>query len=161
MMRPVAFLVVVAVWVGLWGSPSWANLMTGIGVALALALLLKGSAGSADRHVVHPLAMVSLVLWFVVELVKANVVVAWEIVRPGSRIVPGVVAVPLRTGSRLCATILANVITLTPGTLSIEVDLEARLLFVHALKAPDPEALRSELGAIQDRVLRAIAPVGD
>lgn len=90
-------------------------------------------------------------VWFLWELILANAVVAWEIVTPAYKMRPGVIACPYR-GSEIEATLLANLITLTPGTMTLEVDPERRLLYVHALHISTPEGLRESVREMEDRL---------
>ena len=78
-------------------------------------------------------------LFFIWELILANVRVAIDVLRPTPRMEPAVVAVPLHDFSDAEVTVLANFITLTPGTLSLDVvdnaDARGRTLYVHAMHA--------------------------
>ena len=62
-----------------------------------------------------------------------------------SSLSPGIVAVPLDLTSDAGITVLANLITLTPGTLSLDVSPDRRTLWVHALDVADPDAFRREV----------------
>ena len=73
------------------------------------------------------------VLVFLRELITANVDVAYRVLHPSMPIDPDVVAVPLRVESDPAITTIANSITLTPGTLTMDHDEESNTLYVHAL----------------------------
>lgn len=90
-------------------------------------------------------------VWFLWELILANAIVAWEIITPRYKMRPGIIACPYR-GSELEATLLANLITLTPGTMTLEVDPERRLLYVHALHISTPDRLRESIRELEDRL---------
>jgi multicomponent Na+:H+ antiporter subunit E len=64
---------------------------------------------------------------------------------PVSRLRPGIVAVPLTNDRDAEIALLADLITLTPGTLSLELSEDRRVLHVHALDASDPEGLRRDI----------------
>jgi multicomponent Na+:H+ antiporter subunit E len=68
------------------------------------------------------------------------------------------VAVPLDVRSDAAITLLANVLTLTPGTLSVDVSTDRRTLYVHALVAPDPDALIREVKERFERRVRGVLP---
>jgi multicomponent Na+:H+ antiporter subunit E len=89
-------------------------------------------------------------------IVKANFDVASRIVRPRIPINPGIVTVRTRLSSPLGRTVLANSITLTPGTLSVEI--KGNLLYVHwiDIKATDREEATTEIVAGFERYLEVI-----
>lgn len=96
------------------------------------------------------------VLVFVRELVIANVRVAWEVVTPGLALEPGIVRVPTSCRTDLETMLLANTITMTPGTLSLEVDTETRDLYVHGLYVEDREAFVASIHTLERSLLRAL-----
>jgi len=81
----------------------------------------------------------------VVELVIANIKMAYYTLSPLRKLKPGVLAVPLEELSDTELTILANLITLTPGTLSLDVSADRSILFVHFMHVEDPDAMRTEI----------------
>ncbi|HLA42991.1 MAG TPA: Na+/H+ antiporter subunit E, partial [Aggregatilineales bacterium] len=84
-------------------------------------------------------------VYFGWELLLANLRVAYEVMTPGYRIRPGIVAVPLSLKSDLEISILANLITLTPGTLSLDVSTDNRTLYVHCMFLDDVEEFRESI----------------
>lgn len=78
-------------------------------------------------------------IFFLWELVLANLRVAYDVITPKHTMRPGIVAVPLdaRTDSEI--TLLANLITLTPGTLSLDVSDDRKALYVHSIYISDPD----------------------
>ena len=101
-------------------------------------------------------AGVAYVLDFAYELLTANIDVAKRVLSPSPRLNPGVVVVPLRVESNAAITTIANSITLTPGTLTMDYDAAANALTVHAVDIADVEDRRADpaLGALRDRHLR-------
>lgn len=126
----VAWLTVV--WVGLWGSVTPANVLGGLAVALLLVVALPLSP-VADRAVVRPLALLRLVAYFALDLFQASGQVVLTVLRPRLQLRQAVVAVPVRGASDSLLTLLANAISLTPGTLTLEVDRPQSTLYVHVL----------------------------
>jgi multicomponent Na+:H+ antiporter subunit E len=151
----VAWLTVM--WVLLWGDLSPANVLSGVLAALALVVVFPPSPTNDDPFVVRPLPALSFLAWFLWALVVTNVRVAREVVLPASRskIRTAVVAVPLRTRSGRLATVVANAITLTPGTLTVDARGRPAVLFVHVLSFDDAEATRAEIADLERRVVRA------
>ena len=82
---------------------------------------------------------------FLTELVKSCLTVAKQVLLPHLTCGAGIVAIPLDVKSDLEITLLANLITLTPGTLSLHITPDRRILFVHAMSVTDPEALRQDI----------------
>lgn len=98
------------------------------------------------------LRILRFVAVYVVDLVRANALVAWEVATPTHHMSPGIVAVPVRVrGARL--SLLANLITLTPGTITLDLDEDESVIYVHSLHLVTPEQLRSRVEALEDRVL--------
>lgn len=94
---------------------------------------------------------------FVADLFVANIQVASAVLRPQLDVHPGIVAVPTRLrGMRLV--VLANYVTLTPGTISVDVSRDGSVLYVHALDLSSPDALRAEVTEVERRILEVFGP---
>lgn len=147
----------VALWVALWGDLTAANV---IGGALAAAVLLAVFPlhGPRRQGTVRPFHALRFLGYFLYKLAEANVVVAWEVVTPGSRINLGVVAVRLHGGSDLVITSVANAISLTPGTLTLEVRRDPPTLYVHVLHLRSIEQTREQVRRLEYLALRAFGP---
>jgi multicomponent Na+:H+ antiporter subunit E len=143
----------VAVWLLLWGTVTAANILSGVAVA-ALVITVAGRR-RATPVIVRPLAALRLAGHFAVHLVAATAYVAWEVVTPRNRIRTGIVAVPLHGCSDAVATLIADVISLTPGTLTVEVDPDPLTLYVHVLHLRDVERVRRDVRRIEVLAVRA------
>ncbi len=154
-----AILWLTLLWILLWGDLSFANVASGIVVALfvlafaRLPRLLR--RGDLQTPRVRPLALLYFMGFVFVELVKSNLILAWEIITPGSRINNGVVAVPLRTTQPITMMVVANVITLTPGTMTIEAKGDPAVLYVNVLFLHDVEAVRRDLLHLEELAIKA------
>ena len=147
----------VVLWVLLWSDLSLANVLSGLAIGVVV-LAVAGPTGSGDprhRSKVAPLAALYFAGYFVYKLVEANLVLAWEIVTPRNRINTGVVEVPLRTESNLATMIVANVITLTPGSLVLEAIGSPPVLYVNVLHLHDLDRVRRDLLRIEELSVRA------
>ena len=148
-----------ALWVLLWADVSWANVLGGLAVALAVVTLahLPRLARAGDDQVarVRPVATLHFALYVLYKLVEANLVLAWEIVTPANHINSGIVAVPLRTESRMAMMTVANVVTLTPGTMTIEAGVSPPVLYVNVLHLDDVDDVRRDLLRIEELSVRA------
>lgn len=100
---------------------------------------------------------VSLILLFVRELILSALKVAWLVVQPKLRIRPAIIAHPLTVTTDAQITLLANMITLTPGTLSVDVSADRKTLYVHAIDMESKEALVGDIAAgFETKILRAM-----
>jgi len=162
------------VWVLLWGEASIGNIVAGC--ALGVLVLAVFPIGAEHGRGVHPLAVLSFGWWFARALVVANLSVAREVLRPRLRLSQAIVAVPLRTSSPIVAAFVANAITLTPGTLTVDVrpvefgvqehhegtqPPTPPVLFVHCLVTHDPDAVRADGLELEERVVRAFGTPAD
>lgn len=95
-------------------------------------------------------------------LVKANVDVARIVLRPRPTFRPGFLAVPMRAETDLEITLLANSITLTPGTIAVHVVREQRIIVIHALDVgDDPDAVRADVQqTLEANILKFTRPAG-
>jgi multicomponent Na+:H+ antiporter subunit E len=106
--------------------------------------------------VVRGYRLLAFALYYAGVLVRANVVVAREVVAPRSRLAPGVVTVPLRSRGWFEIASFSNLISLTPGTLTVGVQADPPLLVVHGMHAADRERFRAELLDLEHRMLVAL-----
>jgi multicomponent Na+:H+ antiporter subunit E len=141
-------------WVALWHDLSVANVVAGLLVGTAV-LAVAGvprtlADDDAERVRIKPLASLYFTVFVLYKLVEANLYLAWEIVTPRNRINVGVVAVPLRTESTTAAMIVANVITLTPGSITIESLGSPPTLYVNVMHLHDVERVRRDLLHIEE-----------
>lgn len=148
-----------AVWVGLWGSVTAANVLGGLAVAVVLVVVLPLTDVPA-RADVRALPLLRFLGHFAVDLFVASWQVAVLAVRPGLRVRQAVLAVPVRGASDGLLTLLANAISLTPGTLTLEVDRPSATLFVHVLDvgegADAVERMRTSILVQEEMAVRAV-----
>lgn len=150
-----------AVWVALWGSLTAANVLGGLAVATALLLLLPLPEVPSQGRV-RPVALVRLLLIFLWELVEASVTVVLQVLHPRAELRQGVVAVPVVGVSDRLLTMLANAVSLTPGTLALEVDRPKGVLYVHVLDlgggAGGVEDVRRSILRLERLIILALGP---
>jgi multicomponent Na+:H+ antiporter subunit E len=99
---------------------------------------------------------VFFVLFFAWELVVANVQVAYEVVTPRHRLRPGIVRVPVQSRSSLELTLLSNLISLTPGTLTLEVDRDGESLFIHGMYVDPVDEFRARVQRLERELLKVV-----
>ncbi len=145
------------VWLGLWEDVRPAAVLGGLAVAVLLVLVFPSRAPRTDTGRFRPLAALGLLAYFLWKLVQSNLVVAWEVLTPGEGINEGVVAVPIVSASDAVITVLANAISLTPGTLTLDIDRgPTTVLYVHVLHLRSIEEVRRDVLVLERYVLRAI-----
>ena len=129
------------VWTAVSGSFSFLNFVFGFVLAIFALSLIREQVGSVG-YFSRARRVISLFLLFIYELVLSAWRVAVTVLTPRMDLKPGIIAYPLKVDRDFEITILANLITLTPGTLSIDVSDDRRILYVHAMDASDPEATK-------------------
>ncbi|HUP76895.1 MAG TPA: Na+/H+ antiporter subunit E [Acidimicrobiales bacterium] len=143
------------VWVALWGEPSAANAVAGILVGLALITVFPPSRQMSP--VVRPLAFAHFAAVFAWRLVVASAVVAWEVLTPRNRIREGIIAVQLTSAPELVMTIVANSVSLTPGTLTLDIDRSTNTMYMHVLHLREIEAARRDVHELERLAILAFA----
>ncbi|MEU3146700.1 MULTISPECIES: Na+/H+ antiporter subunit E [unclassified Streptomyces] len=145
-------------WIVLWGSVGPLVLLGGLLAAVAvvgsfpLPPVLPGS-------VPRPLSIARLLADLLKDLVGSGVTVAWQILRHGGKTSAAIVEVPLHVDSDLLITTVAELTTISPGTLVVEIDRRRRRLYVHALPVRDETDLarrRKVVQTVERRVARAV-----
>jgi multicomponent Na+:H+ antiporter subunit E len=147
----------VLVWMLLWGTWSWANLISGTVLALVVTVLLPLPPVVGGAHV-HPGHLVVFVGQFLADLVRSAALVAWQTIRPQGIGRSAIIEVQMRTDSDLLLTMIAEAVTLVPGSLVIDMDRERRTLAIHVLHVQDEadvERRRAAVLAEEERVVRA------
>jgi multicomponent Na+:H+ antiporter subunit E len=113
-------------------------------------------------HVPWPnqaLIWLRLFLVFLREVVTSAVTVAWAVVNPRPSLKPAIVAVPLDLKTDWRISVLANIVTLTPGTTSLHVSEDLSTLFVHAMDCDDRDALARDIkDTFEKTILRTEPP---
>jgi multicomponent Na+:H+ antiporter subunit E len=114
-----------------------------VGLTLGLAILvLMGGAGTDYLRKARQVA--SFAVFFLVELVIANLRVARDVLSPRPPITPGVVGIPLDLEGDVPIVLYAVLLTLAPGTLALDVSEDRKMLYVHGMWLGDPEVFRRE-----------------
>jgi multicomponent Na+:H+ antiporter subunit E len=143
-------------WVFVTGNVTVSNLM--VGSLLGYVVLMFAERVPGFRNTFGRLwKALTLLLYFFWELVVSNLKVAYVVASPRFQIEPGVVGVPLDVRTDAEITLLANLITLTPGTMSLEVSDDRRVLYVHGIDVRDREAfIRAIKDGFEKRVLEVL-----
>lgn len=142
------------VWVAITNGFNLPNLLFGIAIAMAAVFVLR--ADFARPRIINKLGkVVALAGLFLRELLVSAVKVAIVVLTPDLKTTlrPAIVAFPLTVRTDAEITLLACLITLTPGTLSVDVSPDRSQLFVHVLTLQDRSALIAEIaGGFEHRI---------
>ncbi len=126
-------IILALIWTAVTATFSFGNLLIGLLLGY-LVLVAVGPAIDQSNYTRRVWKGITLILFFLKELVMSSIRVAMDVMRPGAfRMQSGVVDISLDVTSDLEITLLANMISLTPGTLSIEVSDDRKELFIHAM----------------------------
>jgi len=148
-------LALLVLWIALWGDVSPANIVSGI-VVVALATWMFHERVSVTYQV-RPWNALRLVLFVAKSLVTSSFRVVLAVLSPTpERTATSVQRVRLQRGSVFVGAIVANAITLTPGTMTLELDPANLELSVHVLGAVEPEQFRAEVIDLERRVAEAV-----
>jgi len=162
MTKVLRIVVLASIWVALWGQVSVANVVFGVVVALVVTFGFPPLDDENGNDVDLVRAAVFF-LRFAVMLWQSTWAVVVEVVRPKLALEEAIVAVPLRTDDPVIVTMVANGITLTPGTLTVDVGPdpppgEGRVLYVHALTLGDLDDLIAGVHELEDLAIAAFPP---
>lgn len=137
-------LVLALAWAALTGNFNPANLLTGFVLGYGALFIIRRALKPSD-YFVKVWQIIRFVLFFLWELLLANVRVAYDVLTPGFRMQPRVIGIPLeaRTDAEIMA--LTYFINLTPGSVVLDISSDRSMMFIHAMYAPDADAMRREI----------------
>jgi multicomponent Na+:H+ antiporter subunit E len=131
-------LLLTLIWVALTGEFTFINFSFGFILSFFI-LWLMARTPEEKRYFDRLPKIISFTFFFFKELIKANLQVAYDVITPKFYMQPGIVKIPLDATTDLEITLLANLITLTPGTLSLDVSDDKKVLYVHAMYIKDKD----------------------
>jgi multicomponent Na+:H+ antiporter subunit E len=150
-------IVLALVWSGLLGGLSLANLVSGFVLSYLVLSFLTRDQPEHERYFGKVKKLLSFLLYYLKELIVSNGVIAYDILTPNFQMTPGVIGIPLDARTNLEITVLANLITMTPGTLSLDISPDRKTLYIHAMYIRDPDALRADIkNNLERRVLELL-----
>ncbi len=144
-MKPFVWNIVLGlIWVALTGEFTPENLLVGVLLGYVI-LAFAGSSVGAQGYAGRVWKRIGFLLFYLWELLLSNFRVARDVVRFRSAASPAIVAIPVDGLGPVQITLLANLITMTPGTLSIDTSDDQRTLYIHAMFVDDVQKLRDEI----------------
>lgn len=142
--HPAASAALWAIWLLFNNTIAPAHLVLGAILGIVIPWITR-TFWPEDLRLSHPLKAVRLTLVVLYDIVIANLTVARLILGPVSALRPAFIEVPLELRSPYAISALASMITLTPGTVSVNLSEDRRTLLVHALDVGDKEAMVAEI----------------
>lgn len=153
--HPLLSAILLFTWLLMVNDFSLGHWLLGAFLALVLPLLCRDLLLSTPR-IRRPGLLLRFIALVLYDIVVANLQVARLVLGPKARLQPGFVEIPLELTDDLAITILASVITLTPGTVSADLSDDRRMLLVHGLDVPDPQALAADIKARYEAPLKEV-----
>ena len=146
-------LLLALAWVALTGDFSGPNLLFGFIVGYLVLLVAARQMRIGVQYASKLPKIIGFVLFFIYDLVKANMRVAYDVVTPKHLMKPGVIAIPLTVDRDAEITVLANLISVTPGTLSLDVSSDRKVLYIHAMYLESEQELQDSIKELERRVM--------
>lgn len=134
------------IWAAITGTFSLGNLVIGFFLGY-LVMLIASPAADSHSYTRRARKAIFFLFYFLKELVVSSLRVAVDVLRPNFNMESGIVAIPLTAESDFEKTMLANCISLTPGTLSLDMSDDGKTLYIHAMYIDngDVDAVRQEI----------------
>jgi len=158
---PALIIWLTLVWAMLWGDFGLGSLLSGAGVAVFVVWIARPTGVQGIQLTsFHPVSAVGFLVYFLVQLVKSNLQVAWEVITPGSNVNRAVVAIPMHVATDGLVALVGNAITLTPGTLTVDVHEATEAggfptLYVHVLHLESVDAVRRDVFTLERMAVHA------
>jgi multicomponent Na+:H+ antiporter subunit E len=133
-------------WAALTGNFTLAGLAIGLVVGFfALWIAQPLFANNGGGYFKRVWRWLKLLVMFHYELVVSSVEVAWDVLTPRHRARPGIISMPLSVQGEAGVLLVTNLVSLTPGTLTLDVTEDCRTLVIHAMFADDPDEIRHQI----------------
>jgi len=149
-------LMLAFVWAGLWGSFSVVQLIVGFSVGFATLWVAQPLFGVPSGYYLRAYRIVRLILFFLYDLIVSSIQVAYDVLTPTDHSNPAILEMPLDVKSDIEILLVTNLISLTPGTLSLDVTPDRKTLIVHAMFADDPDEVIASLKSGMERLVKEV-----
>lgn len=149
-------LMLMLAWAAITGLFSLGNLAVGFVLGYVIIAFTLGNDEYFARYVRKVPRMVRFIGFFLKELLMSNLRVAYDVVTPTHLMRPAVIRMPMRARTPEEITVLANLISLTPGTLSLDLDEGEFVLYVHVMYLDGEDTTLAQLQEMERRVLEVL-----
>ena len=153
------FVFLLAIWIILTDTTEAAEIITGLVISLTLALILSKNYKTLGLPPISIKRIVYLIIYLIVllkEIVKANFDVAYRVLHPKMPIKPGIVIIKTELKQDIAKTLLANSITLTPGTFTLDIKGDELLIHWIYVRSVKKEEATKEIGARFEKYLKVV-----
>ena len=160
--KPILFFAAFIIWCLFNWVPDREHILAGVVVALIVAFMMGDLVIQRPHLMWYPRRYLYFIFHYVPvflwEVLKANIDVAYRVAHPSLPIKPGIVKVQTSLRSDIACTLLANSITLTPGTMSVDIDKDRSVLYVHWIdvRSHDIESATQLIVERFEKILRKI-----
>lgn len=149
-----------ATWVALWQDGSLGTVLAGAVVSVVVIVSVPELRTMRWPNAPRPLATLRFLGAFGANLARATWEVAWDVITPTIYVREGIVAIPLDTSSQGIVTLIANAVSVTPGTVTVDVD-HPRTLYIHVMHLRDVQASKREVKRLEELAVRAFGSTED
>ncbi len=132
------------IWAMLNGEVNPSNLIAGFGVGYLILFAARRALGHSP-YFERISTLIRFIAFFLYELVASNLRVALDVLTPKHSMTPRIIAIPLDAKSDAEITLLANLISLTPGSLSLDVSADKKVIYAHVMYSKDADAARRDI----------------
>lgn len=150
--RAVSVTALTAAWCALWGSPSAANILSGLLVSSAAVTL----GMPARRGGIRVVPLLQLIWLVAVDLVVSTAVVVREVLTPTDFTDEAIIAIPIPPGGRVHLFLSYVAITITPGTAVVAAEADASVIYLHVLHADRRDEVEEHVLTLFDLAERAL-----
>ncbi|MEM8630078.1 MAG: Na+/H+ antiporter subunit E [Pseudomonadota bacterium] len=147
-------LLLAVLWTALMDSYTLPTFAAGFAIGFLILWVIQPLTGGSNSYFLRTFYWVRLVVMFHYELIVSSIAVVWDVLTPQHLARPGIIEVPLDVETETGLLLVTNLVSLTPGTLSVDVSDDRRTLLVHAMFADDPDAVVKSLKSGMERWVR-------
>lgn len=149
-------IVLAVIWTFLQNDYSLGSFFLGYAIGLLLLFILRRFL-VFDFYFTRIWAIVKLLFLFLKELVVANIDVVKIVLNPNlSNYNPGIVAVPTNLETKFEITLLASLISLTPGTISMDFSDDNKIIYIHSIHIADKEEMIDQIHNTFERAIMEV-----
>ncbi|MEL7215308.1 MAG: Na+/H+ antiporter subunit E [Pseudomonadota bacterium] len=149
-------MLLAVVWATLTATITLSSLLTGYVIGYAALWVASPLFGGSNGYFVRVFRVIRLIGYFLYELAASSIRVTWDVLTPTDRSNPKIVEVPLDVDSDTEVLLVTSLISLTPGTLSLDVSPDRKTLKVHAMFADNPDEVVHDIKTGMERMVKEV-----
>ena len=149
-------IILALIWIAVSGEFTAATLMVGFILGYVILGVTLRDVPAFRGYVQRVPKVIMFIGFFIRELIVSNLRVAYDVVTPTDYMRPAVIAVPLEAKTDGEITIVANLLSLTPGTLSLDVSSDRKVLYIHVMYLDDLKTVQQQIKYFESRVLELL-----